>query len=124
MSPSCHHHPSALQVKEVTLPLKLSNRISSMLHDIEKELDVADEQIGRKLQVMDTDNDGVITPDELANAVLFLREQLQPEELHNLLRELQLLQGESGGIPVAELFKLGEEPSEEGPKDSVQIHVR
>ncbi len=110
-----------MQVQEVTLPLKLSNRISSMLQDIEKELDVADEQIGRKLHVIDTDNDGVITPDELATAVQFLREQMEPDELRSLLEDLQL-QGECGGIPVAELFKLGEEQNDPGC-DSVKIHV-
>lgn len=122
ISMTAPHCSSAVQVEEVTLPLKLSNRISSMLQDIEKELDVADEQIGRKLHVIDTDNDGVITPDELSTAVQFLREQMEPDELHSLLEELQL-QGECGGIPVAELFKLGEQQGEEGC-DSVKIHVR
>jgi LETM1 and EF-hand domain-containing protein 1 len=113
-------------VAEVQLPLRLSARISSMLHNIEKELDAADQAIGSKLHVIDTDNDGVISPDELATAVGYLREQMSAEELAGVLRELDVLRTEKGGIPVAELFKLGAgEGSGEGDgKESVAIHLR
>jgi LETM1 and EF-hand domain-containing protein 1 len=87
-----------------------------MLHNIELELDAADVQIGSKLHIIDTDNDGVISPDELATAVGYLREQMSPEELAGLLGELELLRSETGGIAVAELFK-------RGAGESVAIHT-
>uniref|UniRef100_A0A7S0S1J7 Mitochondrial proton/calcium exchanger protein n=1 Tax=Chlamydomonas leiostraca TaxID=1034604 RepID=A0A7S0S1J7_9CHLO len=70
------------------LPSRLSDRVSRMLTSIEKELDQAELKIGSRLHMLDTDQDGLISPDELANAVGFLREQLSPQEMQELLAKL------------------------------------
>lgn len=46
-------------------PQQLSERVSTMLHNIEKELDAAEAKIGQKMKVLDVDDDGHITKEEL-----------------------------------------------------------
>lgn len=60
-------------------PHRLSERVTRMLTSIERELDHVERKIGKSMHVLDTDSDGVISADELANALSFLREQLAPE---------------------------------------------
>lgn len=48
---------------------------------IERELDVVEAKIGDKLKVLDMDNDGVISMDEIKAGMAFLHTQLGEEEL-------------------------------------------
>lgn len=48
---------------------------------IERELDVVEAKIGDKLKVLDLDNDGVISMDEIKAGMAFLHTQLGEEEL-------------------------------------------
>jgi LETM1 and EF-hand domain-containing protein 1 len=43
---------------------------------IEKELDDAERTIGLKMHVLDTDNDGIITRQELLAALQFLKDNM------------------------------------------------
>lgn len=52
--------PAAAAAKEV-LPQRLSDRVSKILHRIEKELDEVDGKIGGKLKMIDVDGDGLIS---------------------------------------------------------------
>ena len=54
-----------------------------------QELDDADSKIGDSMRVLDLDNDGIITTDELQTAMSFLREQLGEEELRHMLETLR-----------------------------------
>lgn len=63
---------------------QLSERVSKMLHKIEKELDEVDASIGSKMHVLDTDDDGVISEAELLEAVSFLKEQLGGCQVHRV----------------------------------------
>lgn len=54
-------------------PKQLADRVSRMLSSIEKELDTVELSIGKSMHILDTDNDGIISPEELEHAVRFLR---------------------------------------------------
>ncbi len=55
--------------------------MSGILARIEKELDVVEAKIGDKLKVLDQDNDGIISMDEIKAGMTFLHTQLGEEEL-------------------------------------------
>jgi Ca2+-binding EF-hand superfamily protein len=63
--------------------------------------------------VLDTDRDGVISTQELAGAMGFLREQMGEEELRHLLEMLSVEAGKDGGIDVNKLMELADVALEE-----------
>ncbi|GAB4818097.1 hypothetical protein N2152v2_005143 [Parachlorella kessleri] len=77
------------KLEEVVAGRRLADRVSGILQRIEKELDDADSKIGDSMRVLDLDNDGIITTDELQTAMSFLREQLGEEELRHMLETLR-----------------------------------
>ena len=56
--------------------LQVSDRVQTMLMRIEADLDRAESKIGDKLHLLDTDNDGVISKQELQDALKFLQVRL------------------------------------------------
>ena len=88
----------------------LSERVSAMLQSIEKELDTVEMSIGKKMSFLDTDGDGVISQQELEQAVSYLKTNLGSEELKELYSELAALSAEqedpSLGIKVERLANL------------------
>ena len=68
---------------------RLSGRVPAILARIERELDAVDARIGERMHVLDEDNDGVISEEELKRALGFLRESLGEDELRTLLERLQ-----------------------------------
>jgi len=90
---------------------RLENRVTGILKRVEKELDDADLKIGTKLRVLDMDNDGVISMEELHTAMTFLRQQMGEEELRTMLEALNAEAGSvgedgKGGIDVCKLMDL------------------
>ena len=80
---------------------RLSGRVPAILARIERELDAVDARIGERMHVLDEDNDGVISEEELKRALGFLRESLGEDELRTLLERLQrakvVAEGGGGG---------------------------
>jgi LETM1 and EF-hand domain-containing protein 1, mitochondrial len=68
---------------------RLSGQVPAILARIERELDAVDARIGERMHVLDEDNDGVISEEELKRALGFLRESLGEDELRTLLERLQ-----------------------------------
>ena len=75
---------------------RLSGRVPAILARIERELDAVDARIGERMHVLDQDNDGVISEEELKRALGFLRESLGEDELRTLLERLQRAKVEGG----------------------------
>jgi LETM1 and EF-hand domain-containing protein 1 len=92
--------------EESAAPKSLTDRVSKMLHDIEKELDNVEQSIGKKMHLLDTDNDGIISQQELEHAVRFLREQLSPEELEDLYAHLGKKAGAPGSFELDKLLEM------------------
>lgn len=96
---------------ELVAPRRLEEHVSNILLRLEKELDQAEATIGERLHVLDLDNDGLITEQELTDALTFLKANLDDQDLKALLEKLEFKpQGGAGQplIPVAELIKLAE----------------
>ena len=66
----------------------LSKKVSSMLHRLDKELDDVEQKVKSTLKVVDKDDDGLVTKEELLGALGFLKENLGEEELQNLIERL------------------------------------
>lgn len=95
---------------------RLEERVTGILKRVEKELDVADSKIGSKLRVLDLDNDGVVSQDELRSAMRFLRQQMGEEDLRAMLEALAEeapADRAGGGINVAKLMELALQQSNE-----------
>ncbi|KAK9807532.1 hypothetical protein WJX72_001831 [[Myrmecia] bisecta] len=99
------------QLQEVVGTKRLADKVSTILARIEKELDQVDSKIGESMHVLDLDNDGMITRDELRAAMGFLTDQLGEDELRHLLERLNAFneEEEASPIPVAELMSLAQE---------------
>ena len=76
--------PADEQVKTDRITQQVSDRVTKMLVRIESDLDKAEENIGGKLHLLDTDNDGVISRKELEDALKFLDQELTEEEMQQL----------------------------------------
>jgi LETM1 and EF-hand domain-containing protein 1 len=102
---------------------RLEERVSGILKRVERELDDADQKIGSKLRVLDMDNDGVISLEELHTAMTFLRQQMGEEELRAMLEALNAEAGATtgadgkGGIDVCRLMDLA--LKQPGDKDEI-----
>ena len=86
---------------------RVTDRVNRMLASVKKDLDAADGKIGEKLHVLDTDNDGRISVEELTRVGGVLAEELDDEdhkELRGILEGLNV--DEQGRIDVEELSAL------------------
>ncbi|KAL4423518.1 hypothetical protein ABPG77_003651 [Micractinium sp. CCAP 211/92] len=101
------------QLEHLVGAKRLEDRVAAILQRVEHELDDAEAKIGDKLRVLDTDMDGVISAQELASAMGFLREQMGEEELRHLLEMLSVEAGKDGGIDVTRLMELADDAEEE-----------
>lgn len=81
---------------------QVENRVKNMLIRIEADLDKAEDKIGHRLHLLDTDKDGVISREELQDALKFLQDELSPEEMN----QLQKMLGDTDKISVAKLQEL------------------
>ncbi|KAF5830338.1 LETM1-like protein-domain-containing protein [Dunaliella salina] len=98
----------------------LNDRVTRMLASIEKELDAVESKIGTNMHVLDKDQDGVISKEEVEKAVSCLRDQLSSEDLNTLLCKLGAA-AQGHDIKVSELLSLAskkEEEEEEARKKS------
>jgi LETM1 and EF-hand domain-containing protein 1 len=96
-------------VEEALGQKRLEGRVAGMLKRVERRLDEAETSIGDRLRVLDRDNDGVVSAEELRFAMASLREQLGEDELRALLEALQAEAGArapGGGFDVARLMDL------------------
>jgi hypothetical protein len=76
--------PADEQERTDRITQHVSDRVKKMLIRIESDLDKAEEHIGEKLHLLDTDNDGVISKKELEDALKFLDQELTEEEMQQL----------------------------------------
>jgi len=90
---------------------RVNERVNKMLTGVRKDLEEADETIGGKLHVLDTDNDGRISVEELKRVGGVLAEALDEDdqrELERILADLSV-DARGGQIDVAELTRVVEE---------------
>jgi LETM1 and EF-hand domain-containing protein 1 len=97
------------ELQEIVPQKRLADKVSGILTRIEHELDVVDEKIGERMHILDLDNDGLISREELETAMGFLREQLGEDELRMLLDKLnEFGELEEGPINVNNLMQIAQ----------------
>lgn len=104
---------------------QLTDRVSRMLASIERDIDKVDKKIGSGMRKLDMDNDGVISQQELQDAISFVKAQLSPEEIAVLLERL----GSTIKVNEADRLVRGEEAVDAGlgaPKTAevTRIHTQ
>merc|ERR1719399_2343511 len=73
---------------EESVASNLSGKVSKMLKRLDKELDSVEQKVKTTMKVVDKDDDGLVTRDELLGALGFLKEELGEEALQNLIEKL------------------------------------
>lgn len=63
----------------------MNDHVSNILHRIEQQIDTTETAIGGKLHLIDMDNDGYVTYDEIKQALALLKNQVGDEEFEQLL---------------------------------------
>jgi LETM1 and EF-hand domain-containing protein 1 len=84
----------------------LSKKVSSMLHRLDKELDDVEQKVKTTMKVVDKDDDGLVTKEEVLGALGFLKEEMGEEDLQNFIERLDIVQSSSttGHIDFKELL--------------------
>ena len=59
-----------------------------MLHRLDKELDDVEQKVKTTMKVVDKDDDGLVTKEEVLGALGFLKEEMGEEDLQNLIERL------------------------------------
>jgi LETM1 and EF-hand domain-containing protein 1, mitochondrial len=90
------------RIEEALGQRRLEDRIGSILKRVERDLDDVEKKIGDKFKLLDADNDGIISQEELQLALGFLKEQLGEDEVAGLMAELQ---DEGAVLPTGEISK-------------------
>ncbi|KAA0047694.1 LETM1 and EF-hand domain-containing protein 1 [Cucumis melo var. makuwa] len=97
------------QAAELTLGRKVSsaliNRIDTMLHKLEKEIDDVDAEIGDRWRLLDRDYDGKVTAEEVASAAMYLKDTLGKEGIQEIISNLS--KDREGKILVEDIVKFG-----------------
>ncbi|KAG8096587.1 hypothetical protein GUJ93_ZPchr0013g36412 [Zizania palustris] len=66
----------------------LIERVDAMLHKLEKEIDDVDARIGNRWQLLDSDRDGKVTPEEVATSANYLKDTTGKDGVQELISNL------------------------------------
>ncbi|XP_047317004.1 mitochondrial proton/calcium exchanger protein-like [Impatiens glandulifera] len=83
----------------------LIDKVDSMLHNLEKEIDDVDAKIGDHFRLLDRDYDGKVSPEEVAAAASYLKNTLDKEGIQELISNLS--KDTDGKILVEDIVRLG-----------------
>nr|BAK02432.1 predicted protein [Hordeum vulgare subsp. vulgare] len=96
-------------VVEDILGKQLRDRLSVMVTKLEEEVETVENAVGMKLNVLDKDKDGVISVDELADALNLMRDKLSPEKVNEIISKVD--RDHDGKISLEELIAFVDEHS-------------
>eukprot|EP00798_Chlamydomonas_sp_ICE-L_P023294 gene23294-30530_t len=99
---------------------KLGERVNKMLSIMESDLDRADSTIGSTMRMLDKDDDGLVSQQELEEAIAFIRDRLSQEELNLLLDRLS---GTETGVTVEHILGLTKKSADKG-QEVTKIHMK
>lgn len=98
----------------------LKDRIDSMLHTLEKEIDDVDAKIGDGWQLLDRDYDGKVTPEEVAAATMYLKHTFGKDGVQELISNLS--KDKDGKILVEDIVKLASRAEDDDSPDDRVNH--
>ncbi|CAN6337437.1 unnamed protein product [Urochloa humidicola] len=93
----------------------LIEKVDAMLQELEKEIDDVDEQIGNRLQLLDRDHDGKVTPEEVAAAAAYLKDTIGKEGVQELISNLS--KDKEGKILVEDIVRLASQTEEHNEEE-------
>ncbi|CAN6359901.1 unnamed protein product [Urochloa humidicola] len=93
----------------------LIEKVDAMLQELEKEIDHVDEQIGNRLQLLDRDHDGKVTPEEVAAAAAYLKDTIGKEGVQELISNLS--KDKEGKILVEDIVRLASHTEEHNEEE-------
>uniref|UniRef100_A0A0E0DFQ0 Mitochondrial proton/calcium exchanger protein n=1 Tax=Oryza meridionalis TaxID=40149 RepID=A0A0E0DFQ0_9ORYZ len=93
----------------------LIERVDAMLQKLEKEIDDVDARIGNRWQLLDSDRDGKVTPDEVAAAANYLKDTIGKEGVQELISNLS--KDKDGKILVEDIVKLASQTGESNEQE-------
>ncbi|XP_071706066.1 uncharacterized protein [Rutidosis leptorrhynchoides] len=88
----------------------LIEKVDTMIQKLEKEIDDVDAKIGDRWRLLDLDQDGKVTPEEVASAATYLKDTLGKEGIQELISNLA--KDRDGKINVEDIMKLGSHKEE------------
>lgn len=65
---------------------RLGAQLESVLSELEEEFQHAEQEVGHKLKIIDKDSDGVVTTQEIADAIELLRTRPSDSEIVDVLK--------------------------------------
>jgi len=74
--------------KDAMVTKQVSDYVSDILIRVEEDIDRAESKIGASLHLLDKNQDGMITREELQEAIAFVKDELDHDELESLLELL------------------------------------
>ncbi|XP_072970128.1 uncharacterized protein [Typha angustifolia] len=89
----------------------LIDRVDAMLQELEKEIDDVDAKIGSRWQLLDSDRDGKVTPEEVAAAAMYLKDTIGKDGVQELISNLS--RDKEGKILVEDIVKLASQAEED-----------
>ena len=94
----------------------LSQSVTKVIRRLDEELDKVDDRVGDSLKLIDRDQDGIVTREEIEGALGYLREELGEGELSEFLGRLRQSDepNEVSGFSVESLLELAKEEKEGG----------
>ena len=94
--------------KDVQAREALSQRVTKVLRLLDEELDKVDDRVGDSLKLIDRDQDGIVTREEIEGALGYLREEFGEAELTEFLGRLRQSDepNEVSGFSVESLLEL------------------
>uniref|UniRef100_A0A0D9W6Q1 Mitochondrial proton/calcium exchanger protein n=1 Tax=Leersia perrieri TaxID=77586 RepID=A0A0D9W6Q1_9ORYZ len=96
----------------------LIERVDAMLQKLEKEIDNVDAQIGNRWQLLDSDRDGKVTPEEVAAAANYLKDTIGKKGVQELISNLS--KDKEGNILVEDIVKMASQTGENNEHEETQ----
>ncbi|RCV17465.1 hypothetical protein SETIT_3G222000v2 [Setaria italica] len=93
----------------------LIEKVDAMLQELEKEIDDVDAEIGNRLQLLDRDHDGKVTPEEVAAAAAYLKDTIGKEGVQELISNLS--KDKEGKILVEDIVRLASQTEEHNEEE-------
>eukprot|EP01087_Luapelamoeba_hula_P011822 TRINITY_DN3263_c0_g1_i2.p1 TRINITY_DN3263_c0_g1~~TRINITY_DN3263_c0_g1_i2.p1 ORF type:complete len:615 (+),score=117.05 TRINITY_DN3263_c0_g1_i2:141-1985(+) len=92
------------KAKENKAKQRLGAKLEAVLSELEEEFEHVEQEVGHKLKFIDKDSDGVVTTQEIADAIELLRTRPSDKEIVDVLRKLDLDQ--DGKIALRDVEKV------------------
>ncbi len=86
---------------------RLESKVSSLIKEIDAELQQVDEKLGQSFNIIDKNKDGMIDREEIVAAMKMMKEQFTDVEINSIIEKLD--KDHDGVVQVDDLEKMARE---------------